>query len=166
MAKIIAFFALFASLYSELLEVDEIEKTLPLIDENTWVLFDIDPEPEMTNSLQKMNQAAGAVFGLTALGPPVDAAILKQLTAVGVRYAFNAQFRPNLDKKPPAEWDGGIVFISDFNRKIEIFQKWIEFAQFRPSKLVVIHSGQEILPLEEQMQKSQIPFHLIHLLKN
>ncbi|MBX7066508.1 MAG: DUF2608 domain-containing protein [Parachlamydiales bacterium] len=159
MAKILSLFILFASLCAE---------DLPIVDCETWVVLDIEGaiDPEVAPVVQKFQHSAGAVFGLTALQPPVNAAILKELALIGIDFTFTAPARPNLETKAPVRWEGGVLFISDFNRKAEVFRKWLEMAQFRPSKIVIIDTGNQPKDeIEKQMSQIEIPCRTFHFIR-
>lgn len=159
MAKILAFLSIALLLFSE---------NFPQVDKTTWVVLDINGpiDPEMGPIVQEMQESAGAVFGLTALQPPVNAALLKELAFIGIDFTFTAPYRPNLEAKAPVRWEGGVLFIADFNRKAEVFRKWLEIAQFRPSKLVIIDTGKESqTEMEHEMSQIDIPCQTFHFIK-
>ena len=181
MAKIICFLSLFFLLHAEIIEIERMEQILPYVDETTWVLFDIDdmlieselqveranrtPEPEIPSIVCQVQQSAGAVFGLSARHPPVCATTLKQLAYIGIDFTFSAPFCHNLETQIPTHWEGGVLFISDFNRKGEVFRKWLEISPIRPSKIVLIDDGKNNLIMEKQMAEFGIPSTCFHYIK-
>lgn len=163
MAKIIALFCLtLFSLFAK--NADEI---FELIDESTWVVFDLDSELLVsTEIVQKMQASAGAVFGLTARAAPLTASTLKDLAYIGIHFTFSAPFCPSLEIKGPTHWEGGVLFISDFNSKAEVFLKWLELAKFRPSKIVIIDSGNmDQIQMGKEVLEIKIPDTSFYYLK-
>lgn len=160
MAKILTILILFSVLFGD---------EFPPLDENTWVVFDIDGpiECEVVPIIHKMQQSAGAVFGLTALQPPLNATVLRHLALLGIDFTFTAPARLNQEAKAAARWERGVLFIHDFNQKAEIFSKWLEMAQFRPSKLVIIDTGNlsSSNDMEEQISGIEIPCQIFHITK-
>ncbi len=149
MAKLTVFLVFVCSLFS-----DEIK---PQIDQNTWVLLNIDELPTEAE-IPNLVKSAGAVFGLTAKEPPLSVQTLHQLTRIGIAFTFPAPIRPNLETRSPIQWEGGVLFLSDFNKRADVFQKWLELAQFRPSKIVIIDGGKEdFSEVEKQMEELRIP---------
>lgn len=59
---------------------------------------------------------------------------LKKFTQVGIALTLNPQPEP----EPLTPWEKGLLFLSDFNRKGDLFQKWLEISPIRPNKLLVI----------------------------
>jgi len=124
------------------------------------------PEPEIASIVLQVQQSAGAVFGLTARHPPVCAATLKQLAYIGIDFTFSAPFCPNLETMTPTRWEGGVLFLTDFNKKGEVFRKWLEISQFRPSKIVLIDDGERhLISMEKQMEELGIPSTCFHYIK-
>lgn len=159
MAKILAFLSIAVLVFCE---------DFPHVDKTTWVVLDIDGpiDPEVAPIVQEMQETAGAVFGLTALQPPVNAALLKELAFIGIDFTFTAPYRPNLESKAPARWEGGVLFITDFNSKAKVFRKWLEMAQFRPSNIVIIDTGNESeTEIEHEMSQIEIPCQTFHFIK-
>lgn len=163
---IIVFFALFSPVFAEIIQTDRMEEILPYIDKNTWVLFGVDGmeeicavfEPEMPVIVQQAQASANAVFGLTALNPPISVAALKRLAYVGIDFTFSAPYCPNLEIQSPIHWEEGVLFISDFSRKADVFRKWFEMAQFRPSKIVIIDEGEpHLIEMDKEMAEMNIP---------
>ncbi len=160
MAKILTFFALFSFLYGEPIKIDRLEQILPYINKATWVLLNIDDrlthrEGEKTCPLSIVNQiqqAAGSTCGLTARHPPLCPETLKQLAYIGIDFTFNVPFCPVLETQAPTRWEGGVLFLSDFSRKGDIFRKWLEISPIRPSKIVLIEkSGTNSIEMEKEM---------------
>lgn len=86
-----------------------------------------------------------SICNLTAHGLPVNSITIKELAYLSIGYTFNTPFCPNLEARSPPPWEGGgIVFMADFNRKAKVFRKWLNMAQFRPSKLVIIDGGEKV----------------------
>lgn len=109
MAKLIALLLLSCCLHAEIIETD----------------------------IQKVQQPAREVFGLTARPLPVNGTILKQLAHIGIQFTFTAPCPPAAETKSPTPWKEGALFLTDFNRKGKIFRKWLEPSLIRPSKVVI-----------------------------
>lgn len=124
------------------------------------------PEPEIPSIVLRAQQSAGAVFGLTARAPPICATTLKQLAQIGIDFTFSAPACPRLETKPPSLWNGGVLFITDFNRKGDVFRKWLEMSSILPSKIVLIDDGENhLLYMEKQMFELGIPCTSFHYTK-
>lgn len=176
MARIVSFLFVFSLLNAEIIEINRIGDILPHIDENTWVLFDIDGtlvesalqgacpirpyEPQIIHEIQ---QSAGAVLGLTATHPPISEATLKQLAYIGINFTFAAPERPKLAVQPPVPWEGGVLFLTDFNRKGEIFRRLLEYTHIHPKKIILIDNTREhLIKIEEEVAELSIPFAGFH----
>jgi hypothetical protein len=124
------------------------------------------PEPDIPSIVQKVQQSAGAVFGLTARAPPICSTTLKQLARIGIDFTFSAPACPKLETKPPTLWNGGVLFITDFNRKGDVFRKWLEMSSILPSKIVLIDDGKNhLIYMEKQMFELGIPCTCFHYIK-
>lgn len=158
MAKVLIFFALFSCLRAEMIEIERMEQILPYVDKTTWVFFDLDNM--LIESELQVQQSAGAVFGLTARHPPISVATLRQLAYIGIDLTYSTPFCPHLEAITPTHWEGGVLFISDFNRKGDIFRKWLELSPIRPSKIVFID-----INMEKEMEELGIPSTHFHYMK-
>jgi len=114
MAKIVLFLFVFFSVRAEIIEISSMEEIFPYIDQGTLVL------------------------GLSAQPAPIDPDTLKQLAYIGIEYSFNTPFRPQVESKVPESWEGGIMYLSDFEGKAEVFRKWLEVTLIKPSQIVLI----------------------------
>lgn len=124
------------------------------------------PEPEIPAIVHRVQQAAGAVFGLTARHPPISATTLKQLAHIGIDFTFSAPACPTLETKPPTLWNGGVLFVTDFNKKGDVFRKWLELSTILPSKIVLIDDGKNhLIYMEKQMGELGIPCTCFHYTK-
>lgn len=124
------------------------------------------PEPEIPSIVLQVQQSAGAVFGLTARHPPISTTTLKQLAYIGIDFTFSAPFCPPLETQTPTHWQGGVLFISDFNSKGDVFRKWLELSPIRPSKVVFIDDGKNhLFHMEKEMRELKISCTCFHYLK-
>jgi FMN phosphatase YigB (HAD superfamily) len=124
------------------------------------------PEPEIPAIVHLVQQSAGATFGLTARHPPICATTLKQLAYLGIDFTFSAPFCPPIETKAATHWEGGVLFLSDFNRKGEVFRKWLEISPIRPSKIILIDDGKHhLINMEKQMGAIGIPCTCFHYIK-
>lgn len=124
------------------------------------------PEPEIPEIVHLVQQSAGATFGLTARHPPICPTTLKQLAYIGIDFTFSAPFCPVLETQAPTHWEGGVLFLSDFNRKGDVFRKWLEISPIRPSKIVLIDDGENhLIQMEKQMGAIGIPCTCFHYIK-
>lgn len=76
------------------------------------------------------------LFGLTAKTAPLKPETLKHLAYIGIQFTFCAPPPPQSDLPPAPHWEGGVLFLSEFNRKEETFRKWLELSYLRPSKII------------------------------
>lgn len=114
MAQIIFLFLLAASLRAEIIQINAMEEILPYLDKRTLVL------------------------GLNAQPAPIDPNTLKYLAYLGIEYSFNTTFRPQAESKVPDPWRGGVMHLSEFEGKAEVFRKWLETTLIKPSQIVLI----------------------------
>ncbi len=150
MAKIIGCLLLLFHVFADIFEIENLEEVLDFLDESTWVLID---EKECH-------------LGLIAQGLPINGDTLKHLAMIGIDFTFNNLFSSNLESKAPIQWEGGVLFISDFNSKAKVFRKWLEMAQFRPSQIVIIDSGlTNLIEMEKEIEALKIPCQCLHYLK-
>lgn len=124
------------------------------------------PEPQIPVVVQEVQQTAGAVFGLTARHPPVCPATLKQLAKIGIDFTFTAPPCPKIDSKTPVHWEGGVLFLTDFNKKGLIFRKWLELTLLRPKKVILVDdSKNNLFDMEAEMAKIGMPCTCFHYTK-
>ena len=79
-------------------------------------------------------------FGLTAKHPPLEPKMLKQLAYIGLQLTFGKPFCPPVEAPTRNDWEGGVLFRSDFKKKGKVFRKWLELYKLHPSKKVIVQS--------------------------
>lgn len=68
---------------------------------------------------------------------PLTEGMIEQLAVIGIDLTFNAPPPPQEFKfEVPIENERGVIFLTDFNEKAEVFQKWLDLVPFKPQKIV------------------------------
>ena len=169
MAKIVFFVLLCGSFYAE---SNQTEYLLPFVDEKTWIFFNTNHESGLERVYpihfpeSEIQKSAGSILGVTIQTPPISESILKQLAHIGIHFIFTVPERPQLEVQTPIHWEGGVLFLTNFNQRGEIFQKWLEYAHIRPSKIILIDDRKDpLIHLEEEMAKLGVPCTTFHYTK-
>ncbi|PIS02328.1 MAG: hypothetical protein COT85_06055 [Chlamydiae bacterium CG10_big_fil_rev_8_21_14_0_10_42_34] len=115
MAKITALILSICTLFAN-------ETSYRKIDDSTWALF-----------------RPNAPLGLTIKSRPLSPKTLNQLAHIGIRYTFNTTVRPATDPNR-SSLDRGLLFLSDFENREDLFRKWFEQFTYHPSKITITES--------------------------
>jgi hypothetical protein len=142
MAKIIFLLLSVIYLHAEIININQLEEILPFLDDRTLIL------------------------GLNVQQPPIAPDTLKQLAYIGIEYTFNAPFRPTAEIRAPESLEGGILLLSDFGGKAEVFRKWLEISLIKPSQVILIDDRRDnFFEIKTEMETIGIPsicFQLSH----
>lgn len=214
---VILFVSFFALLHAEIIETNRMEEMLPYIDENTWILFDIDdtlleselqagrtkwfynefqkllsegfdkktvirqideeflkivdlcpirtPEKEIPFLLHQIKQSGSAVMALTARGPNLCHATLKQLDRLGIDLSSHAPKTLLPEPCNAAHYEKGILFAID-QRKGPALRIFLERSDQRPGKIVFIDDQKRHLTeVEKELSDLGISFIGFHYTK-
>jgi hypothetical protein len=169
MAKIIHFLLFMSYLQAQVMEIEQMEDLLPFVDEATWVLFDVDEtlEPNLACLAYRMQQSGEACLGLTIRRPPLSAKALEELACIGIDFSFNISIRSIAAIKTPSHWEGGLMFLTEFNRRDAFFKKWVELMDKRPIKIALVSDHYEHLAeMQNSIQELDIPCYSFHFTKS
>lgn len=213
-----AFLLLFclSSLEARIIETKCIKEVLPLIDEDTWFLVDLDNcmfegaqalghanwfYDELQQRMQKgmsreeairdaypgwiktqkackvkpledsfvptllMLQGKGiTIMGLTHRQPSVADSTVHQVGSLGFDFLTTAPSKESfvIPAKTPTLYFQGILFVSDYNKKIDIFEPFLSIINKDPKKIVFIDDKRKNVEELEAMTKYGIDYIGVH----
>lgn len=123
------------------------------------------PEPEIIPLLERIQQTSGAVLGLTARGPNLCPATLKQLARLGINLSISAPNIPLSEFGSAGHYEQGILFSIDL-KKGPALRRLLEKAAAQPKKIVFVDDQRKHLAEAEEILSSlDIPFVGFHYTK-
>jgi Protein of unknown function (DUF2608) len=206
-----AFFYL-SSLEAKIIETKHIEDVLPLIDENTWFLVDLDNcmfqgaqalghanwfYDELQQRMQKgmsreeaisdayphwiktqricrvmplednfvptllLLQSKGiTIMGLTHRQPSVLDSTARQVNSLGFDFSLTAPSKDSfsIPAKTATLYHQGILFVGDYNKKIDVFEPFLSIIKKSPKKIVFIDDKRKNVEELETLIKHGIEY--------
>lgn len=203
-------FTFFTSLNLEakVIETQHIKDVIPLIDEDTWFLVDLDNclfegvqalghanwfydlvqekiqkgmsrenaikevypnwinsqkvcrvkplELDFVPSLLKLQDQGIVIMGLTHRQPIIADSTIKQVDSLGFNFMTSAPSKDSFGVRSstPTLYTNGILFVGDYNRKIDVFWTFMEIIEQKPKKIVFIDDKRKnVEELESLIQK-------------
>lgn len=205
-----------ASLEARIIETKHIEDVLPLIDENTWVLVDLDNcmfegaqalghanwfydevqqrmqkgmsreeairdayphwiktqkvckvkplEESFVPTLLSLQNRGITIMGLTHRQPPVADSTVRQVESLGFDFLITAPSKDSfaVPAKTPTLYFQGILFVSDYNKKIDVFEPFLSIINKTPQKIVFIDDKRKNVEELEALTKHGIDYTGVH----
>jgi hypothetical protein len=214
----LAFMLLFCltSLEARIIETKQIKDVLPLIDEDTWFLVDLDNcmfeaaqalghanwfYDELQQRMQKgmsrdeaindayphwiktqrvckvksldenfvptllsLQNKGVTIMGLTHRQPSVADSTARQVGSLGFDFLTTAPSRDSfaIPSKTPTLYFQGILFVGDYNKKIDVFESFLSIIKQSPRKIVFIDDKRKNVDELEALTKKGIEYIGIH----
>ncbi|OJU79879.1 MAG: hypothetical protein BGO10_03230 [Chlamydia sp. 32-24] len=201
---------------AKVLEKKHVEEILPLIDEDTWFLVDLDNcmfqgaqalghanwfydqlqqrmEKGMTRDeaiadaypdwiktqkvckvkpleesfvpvLLSLQSKKTTIMGLTHRQPSVADSTARQVNSLGFDFSITAPSQDSfvVPAKTPTLYSQGILFVGDYNKKIDIFAAFLSIIKKSPKKIVFIDDKRKNVEELESLTKYGIEYIGIH----
>lgn len=201
---------------AEIIETRYIDDVLPLIDEETWFLIDLDNcmfegtealghanwfydelgkrmsagltredaiadfyphwiktqevsnvkplEDHFVSGLLTLQSKGITIMGLTHRQPPIAHSTVRQVKSLGFDFFKTAPFKKcfSLPAKTPTLYIRGILFVGDYNRKIDVFETFLFMIKKTPSKVVFIDDKRKNVEELEAITKHGIVYTGVH----
>lgn len=211
-------FCCFASLRMEanIIETQHIEEVLPFIDQDTWLLVDLDNcmfeaaqalghaswfydqlQQRMQKGMNRNEAIADAypgwiktqkvckvkplennfvpillalqnkgvtIMGLTHRQPSVADSTARQVNSLGFDFLLTAPSKESfvVPAKTPTLYFQGILFVGDYNKKIDIFEPFLSILKKSPKKIVFIDDKRKNVEELENLTKYGIEYTGVH----
>lgn len=124
------------------------------------------PEPEMGGVIEKIQNKAEAVLGLTCRYPQTHPVTMKELTSVGVDFSSSSPEFVFFETEFPIHFENGIFSISPNNQKGGIFRQFLTASNIRPGKVIFIDdSFNHLENMHKEMEALEIPCLCFHYRK-
>lgn len=201
---------------AKILETKHVEEILPLIDEDTWFLVDLDNcmfqgaqalghanwfydqmqqrmekgmsrdeaitdtypdwiktqkacrvkplEESFVPILLSLQSKKTTIMGLTHRQPSVADSTARQVNSLGFDFSTTAPFKDSfvVPAKTPTLYVQGILFVGDYNKKIDIFEPFLSIIKKSPKKIVFIDDKRKNVEELESLTKYGIEYIGIH----
>lgn len=201
---------------AKILETNHVEDILPLIDEDTWLLIDLDNcmfegaqalghanwfydllQQRMQSGMSRDEAIADAyplwievqknckvkpledcfvptlltlknkgvtIMGLTHRQPSVADSTIKQVNSLGFDFSSTAPSKDSfvISAKTPTLYIQGILFVGDYNKKIDIFESFLSIIKQNPKKIVFIDDKRKNVDELESLNKYGIDYIGVH----
>ncbi|MBA3814922.1 MAG: DUF2608 domain-containing protein [Parachlamydiaceae bacterium] len=217
MLWIMAFFCLVVfEIEAKTVETSCIQDVLPLVDEDTWLLVDLDNcmfegaqalghagwfYDELHQRMQKgmsreeaiadaypawiktqkvckvkpldenfvpllltLQSQGVTIMGLTHRQPTVAEATIRQVDSLGFDFSKTAPSKDTftLASKTPTLYFQGILFVGDYNKKIDIFEPFLSIIKKTPKKVIFIDDKKTNVEELEHLTKHGIEYIGVH----
>lgn len=201
---------------AKILETKHVEDVLPLIDENTWFLVDLDNcmfqgaqalghanwfydqlQKRLEKGMSREEAIADAypdwvktqkvcnvkpleenfvplllmlqsknitIMGLTHRQPSVADSTARQVSSLGFDFLTTAPSKDSfvVPAKTPTLYFQGILFVGDYNKKIDIFEPFLSLIKKNPKKIVFIDDKRKNVEELEGLTKCGIEYIGVH----
>jgi Protein of unknown function (DUF2608) len=201
---------------AKIIETRYIEDVLPLIDDETWFLVDLDNcmfegaqalghanwfydelqqriqkgmnreeaiadaypgwvktqkackvkplEDNFVPTLLKLQKRNVTIMGLTHRQTSVVDSTIRQVGSLGFDFSITAPFKECIvvPSKTPTQYFQGILFVGDYNRKIDIFETFLSMIKKTPKKVVFIDDKRKNVEELENLVQYGIEYIGIH----
>ncbi|MBN9376775.1 MAG: DUF2608 domain-containing protein [Chlamydiales bacterium] len=201
---------------AKILETKHVEEILPLIDQETWFLVDLDNcmfqgaqalghanwfydelqrriekgmsrdeaiadaypgwiktqkacrvkpvEESFVPLLLSLQSKKITVMGLTHRQPSVADSTVRQVNSLGFDFSTTAPSKDSfvVPSKTPTLYFQGILFVGDYNKKIDIFEPFLSIVKKSPKKIVFIDDKRKNVEELESLTKYGIEYIGVH----
>ena len=206
----------FVGIEAKVIESRHIEEVLPLIDDETWFLVDLDNclfegaqalghanwfyeevqerlergmsrdealadfypnwiktqkicrvkplEEGFVPGLLKLQHEGVVIMGLTHRQPSIVDATLQQVSSLGFDFSKTAPYPKGCEvaAQSPAWYASGILFVSDYNRKIDVFKQFLIQIGRKPRKVLFIDDKKKNVEELESLSHDGIEYIGVH----
>lgn len=209
-------FFCFTSLEAKIIETKHIKDVLPFIDENTWLLVDLDNcmfeaaqalghanwfydelqqrmkngmtreeairdayphwiktqrvckvkvlEEDFVPTLSMLQNRAITMMGLTHRQPSVADSTARQVNSLDFDFLITAPSKDSfsIPAKTHTLYYQGILFVGDYNKKIDVFESFLAILKEKPQKVVFIDDKRKNVEELEALAKYGIEYIGVH----
>jgi hypothetical protein len=206
----------FGLVEGKIVETRQIEEILPLIDEDTWLLVDLDNcmfegaqalghanwfydelqqriqagmsreegirdayhgwvkvqkacrvkplEANFVPTLVQLQEKDIVIMGLTHRQPCVADSTIKQVGSLGFDFTETSPSKDSfvVPSTTPTLYSQGILFVGDYNKKIDIFEPFLSIINKKPKKIVFIDDKRKNVEELESLTKYGIDYIGVH----
>lgn len=122
-------------------------------------------EEQFATVLRSLQEKGVAVMGCTHRQPSVAEATFRQVKSLGVDFCQSAplfQAESAIPSQTPTLYSQGILFVGDYNRKIDIFKSFLFLSGQKPKKVVFIDDKLKNVEELEELTQLGIEYQGIH----
>lgn len=121
-------------------------------------------ENDFVPMLQLLQNKGIAIMGLTHRQPSVAEATVKQVHSLGFDFLTTAPSKDSfsIPAKTPTLYFQGILFVGDYNKKIDIFEPFLSILKISPKKIVFIDDKRKNVDELEALTQHDIDYIGIH----
>lgn len=201
---------------AKIIETQHVEDIVPLVDQETWLLVDLDNcmfqsaqalghanwfydvleqklnegisrdvaiaefyphwvktqkfckvkplEPNFVPTLVLLQKKGVVIMGLTHRQPMVAESTLKQISSLGFDFQLTAPSKEEftLPSNSPVLYTGGVLFVGDYNKKLDFFEAFLNKIGRRPTKIVFIDDKRKNVDELEVFSSKGIDYTGVH----
>lgn len=121
-------------------------------------------ENDFIPSLLRLQQKGVVVMGLTHRQPSVAESTIKQVQSLGFDFVLSAPSKDSfiMPAKTPTLYAQGILFVGDYNKKIDLFEKFLAMVHLKPKKVVFIDDKKKNVDELEMLTQHGIEYIGVH----
>lgn len=121
-------------------------------------------ESQFVPTLQMLQNKGITIMAVTHRQPPVADSTVKQIHSLGFDFITTAPSKDSfcILAKSPTLYSQGILFVSDYNKKIDIFEKFLKAINQNPKKIVFIDDKRKNVEELESLSKYGIEYIGVH----
>lgn len=114
--------------------------------------------------LLKLQNQGIVVMGLTHRQTSIVDSTFKQVASLGFDFSKTAPSKKSfrVPAKAPTLYSQGILFVSDYNRKIDVFEAFLSMINQTPKKIVFIDDKRKNVEELENLTKNKIEYIGVH----
>lgn len=115
-------------------------------------------------TLLKLQNEGIVIMGLTHRQPSVVDSTLRQISSLGFNFLTTAPSKKcfSVPAKTPTLYSQGVLFASDYNKKIDVFEPFLTMINQQPKKIVFIDDKRKNVEELEKLTKYGIEYIGIH----
>lgn len=121
-------------------------------------------EEDFVPILKQLQDKGIAIMALTHRQPPVAEATFKQVESLGFDFRHTAPSHEEfcVEARMPTLYKNGILFVSDYNKKIDVFLNFLKAIDKKPKKVVFIDDKRKYVDELELLVEYGIQFTGVH----
>lgn len=121
-------------------------------------------ESSFVPTLLKLQNQGIVIMGLTHRQPSVVDSTLRQITSLGFNFLTTAPSKEcfSVPAKTPTLYSQGVLFVGDFNKKIDVFEPFLSLVNQQPKKIVFIDDKRKNVEELEGLTRCGIEYVGVH----